>query len=177
MKIDLSELIHHPGMHAVQEIEQPCPKDIDFECFKPVKGKLEFTNTGTLLIIMGELAGEVKLECSRCLTDFALPVETTVEEEFNIEKVGDSLRALPLEEEDVDTGLIVNNILDVDELIRQNLLLVLPIKPLCTEECAGLCTTCGENLNVRECSCPPADMDSPFGVLAELLEEEENNDS
>jgi uncharacterized protein len=62
----------------------------------------------------------------------------------------------------------------VDELIRQNLLLVVPIKPLCRPDCAGLCPTCGENLNVRKCTCPPAEIESPFKVLADLLEEDKD---
>jgi len=84
--------------------------------------------------------------------------------------------ALPYEEEDVNTDLVNNNLLNLEELARQNILLVLPIQPLCRPDCQGLCLTCGENLNVRKCLCPPAEPESPFSVLAELLDEENESE-
>lgn len=177
MRIDLSEIVHHPGMRADQDFEEPCPGDLGLNCTAPVKGRLEFNNTGNLLLITGDISTEVTLECSRCLEDFSLPVDGKVEEEFRVEKVGDSVKALPSEEEDISPDLIVNNMLDVDELIRQSLLLVLPIQPLCRPDCGGICPTCGQNLNMRKCVCPPAEPESPFSALAELLEEDENEES
>lgn len=172
MKLDLTEIARTPGMHVAQEVDEPCPRDAELECTQPVKGQLQFTNTASLLLIEGEIKTEVKLECGRCLVDFTMPVEATIKEEFQLEKAGDAICMLPMDEEDVSAGLISNNILDIQELIRQDLLLTLPIQPLCKPECRGLCPTCGKNLNVRKCKCPPAEPESPFQVLAELLEEE-----
>jgi uncharacterized protein len=83
------------------------------------------------------------------------------------------MQVLPLEDEEEDVKLVENNQLDVDEIIRQDLLIVLPLQPLCSPECQGLCPTCGENLNVRKCQCPPADVESPFKALEKLLDEDE----
>lgn len=173
MKIDLSEVARTPGMKGNVQLDEACPEDMEITCTAPVKGHLEFSNTGTLLLIEGELSTEVEIECGRCLVDFKYPVESTVEEEYRVEKVGDSYQVLPLDEDDVSPDLIVNNMLDVQELIRQSLLVVLPIQPLCKPGCEGLCPTCGENLNVRKCQCPPAEIESPFKVLSKLLEEDE----
>ena len=173
MKLDLTELARTVGMRAEEEINEPCPADLGLECSSNLVGRLRLDNTGNLLIVKGEVGASVKLECGRCLTDFVTPLRAEIEEQFRIETVADAFVVLPLEEEDAGGDLVKNNILDVDELIRQNLLTVLPIRPLCRPECAGLCPTCGENLNVRQCGCPPAEIESPFKVLADLLKEED----
>lgn len=172
MKLDLSEIINTPGMHTVQEVDEPCSEDLGLVCTSPVKGRIELTNTGNLLLVKGKVNTEIKLECGRCLNNFTMPVEANVEEEFRIEKGGDAIQALSMDEEDTSANLIINNILDLQDVIRQNLLLVLPIQPLCKPDCKGLCPTCGKNLNVRKCTCPPAEPESPFHVLADLLEED-----
>jgi uncharacterized protein len=176
MRLDLSELAGTAGKHISVDIKESCPPDMDVTCTKPVKGKLTFDNTGTLLLMNGEIETEIKIECGRCLVDFTLPVESPIEEEFRLEKVGDAIQILPLDEEDTDADLVQNNILDVQELVRQALLVSLPIQPLCRPGCEGLCPTCGENLNVRKCQCPPAEPESPFKALADLLDEEDKDD-
>ncbi len=176
MKIELFEIANNPGKHISLEIDVPCPEDMGVDCTAPVKGKIDFTNTGTLLLIEGNISTEIKFECGRCLTDFTMPVTSSIEEEFRLETIGDSVQVLPIDEEDIETGLVNNNILDVQELVRQNLLVALPIGPLCKPECKGLCPTCGENLNVRKCSCPPVEPESPFKALADLLTEEDKED-
>ena len=150
MKIDLSEIANTPGMTAKIEIEDTCPKDLGFACTAPVKGHMTFSNTGTLLVIGGGFTTEVKLECSRCLIDYTETVDLEIEEVYQVERVGDAMQVLPLEDEDDSAELVHNNILDVQELVRQDLLTVLPIQPLCKPGCEGLCPTCGENLNVRK---------------------------
>jgi uncharacterized protein len=174
MKLDLSEIARTPGMQAVEEIDEPCPKEFELECISPVKGLVKLTNTGSLLLVEGEIGTHVKMECSRCLVDFACPITASMEEEFRIEKVGDAAQVLPMEE-DASIELLSNNILDLQELIRQDMLLVLPIQPLCKPDCKGLCPTCGKNLNVRKCTCPAAEPELPFKVLAELLDEEKES--
>jgi uncharacterized protein len=179
MRLDLTELARTPGMRAEQEIDQPCPEELGVECTSNVKGNIKLSNTGNLLLIEGQISTDMKFPCSRCLIDFSMLVEAPIEEQFRVERVIDAATVLPMEEEDeaVEAALVTNNVLDIDELIRQNLLLVLPIQPLCKEDCAGLCPTCGENLNVRQCSCPPGDVESPFRVLADLLEDENERDA
>ncbi len=173
MKLDLSEIAQHVGMHATQEIDEPCfANDEEIECVSPVKGKIDLTNAGTLLIIRGTVTTDVRVPCGRCLNDVVLPVETEIDEQFDLVPLGDSIFAVP-EEEDKDFGLINNNVLDLGELIRQNLLVAIPISPLCTQECKGLCPTCGQNLNTEQCACPEEAPESPFQVLAGLLEDDE----
>jgi uncharacterized protein len=174
MKLDLSEIAHNPGMHSVQEIDEACPEEI--KCTEPVKGSIRLTNTGTLLLIEGTVKATAVLECGRCLEDFTMPVSAKIEEEFRVEHVGDAMMVLPMEEDEEASELVKNNILDIGELVRQNLLVELPISPVCKPECLGLCPTCGKNRNMRECSCPPAEVESPFHVLADLLDKDKEEE-
>lgn len=176
MKLDLSEITLSPGMQSDQQVDEVCPQDLGLACVAPVTGRIRLTNTGALLLVKGEISTTVRLECSRCIVDFELPVKTVIEEQFRLERTGDVILALPIDEEDVSAHLIQHNLLDMQELVRQHLTLMLPIQPLCRPDCQGLCPTCGENLNMRKCLCPPAEPQSPFAALAQLLEEE-NRDS
>lgn len=176
MRLDLSEIVRNVGRQAVNEVDEQCdPDGFGFDCSEPIKGILRFANTGEILLVTGEIHTRAKLECGRCLTESMLPMSVKIEEEFRIEHAGDMIEAVPMEEDDDPEGeLISNNILNVRELVRQNLLLEVPIQPLCSEECKGLCPSCGENLNVTQCSCHEENHDSPFQALAELLEDEED---
>lgn len=60
------------------------------------------------------------------------------------------------------------NIIDLSNDVRDAILLAIPLKLLCKEECAGLCSRCGKNLNTGQCSCPPAHPDPRWEVLARL---------
>jgi uncharacterized protein len=174
MKLDLSEIAQHIGMRSTQEINEPCfPDNEELQCVSPVHGSVEVTNSGTLLLVRGNLETDVRLPCGRCLTDVLMPIEVVIDEQFPLVHVGDAMFAVPEEVEDTASNLVNNNVLDLEELIRQNLLAGMPIQPLCAPECKGLCPTCGQNLNTEECTCPAETVESPFQVLAELLEEEE----
>lgn len=177
MKLDLSEIAQNIGMHATQEIDEPCfAEDEEIECVSPVRGRVELTNSGTLLLVHGGIKTDVRLPCSRCLTDVVMPVEVEIDEQFPLVHLGDAVFAMPEEEEDTVSELVNNNLLDLEELIRQDLLVAMPIQPLCTPDCKGLCPTCGHDLNAEECTCPPETTVSPFQVLAGLLEEEKDDE-
>jgi len=103
-----------------------------------VEGKIILIHSGRGVLIQGKLAAEVKLICSRCLDNFLCPISFTVEEEvLPIIDVSRDLE-LPLPEKSDVFTIDVNGILDLGELIRQYILLNLPMKPLCRPDCAGI---------------------------------------
>jgi len=180
MKLDLSEIAAHLGKRIRYEIDQPPIKELGsgVKDIEPVKGDATFTNTGNNIVVRGKFHTVIELDCSRCLTAYKLPVDLPIEEELPIggpqpwmmEEV--EVEDLPEEEQE---PLFVENIFDLDELIRQQILVNLPIKPLCGDLCKGLCPHCGANLNEGPCECPPETVESPFGALASLMEEEEES--
>jgi uncharacterized protein len=97
-------------------------------------------------------------ECVRCLTRWEAPVEITVRELFARRPVDDQF---PISRD----GLI-----DLEPLVRDELVLALPPDPICRPDCAGLCPTCGADLNTNPCGGHGADAPSPFAALADLFD-------
>lgn len=100
---------------------------------KPVKAHLFVNVVSGDLLARGELKTSAVLECSRCLKDFAYPIEL---KKFTFC-------------EPVQGRLII----DLTPAMEEDILLTLPSKPLCSKECRGLCPQCGQNFNEKRCSC------------------------
>ncbi len=171
MKLDLSEIAATLGKQFHYEFSDDCGECEDVRCAEPATGVVAFTNTGRVIVARGSFGTTIELDCSRCLEPFALPVKVKIDEQLPIS----NLQALMAGYEDDDVEeeepepLFEHNVFDLSEYIRQMILVESPIRPLCGDNCKGLCPTCGRNLNEGSCDCPPAVHDSPFGVLAEML--------
>jgi uncharacterized protein len=143
---------------------------------------VEFQNSGDLLLIDGEVSTTLELSCGRCLEPFRWPVTVPLEERFPLEEVLNP-QAEPEEGSEWDTTVssVVHldagkPILDLDELIRQQLITEIPLQALCDEACRGLCPQCGANRNTGACECPEDAGDSPFAALAELIEKKNTDE-
>lgn len=130
-----------------------------------VQGEVRLTRTDRGILAQGVLHTEVELTCSRCLGQFNSPLTLDIEDEYYPTTDILSGAPLPLPE---DSGCFIINehhIIDLTEAIRQYVLVVTPMKPLCGEECAGLCPVCGHNLNQGPCKCPPQGIDRRWAKL------------
>ena len=121
------------------------------------------------ILVKGTLHTEVQVTCSRCLSLFSCPLALNIEEEYFPTTDVNSSVSLPLPDEPGCFTIDEHYILDLAEAIRQYALLALPMKSLCREDCAGLCPTCGHNLNQGHCSCLPQETDSHWAELANWL--------
>ena len=107
--------------------------------------------------------------CARCL----VPVSESKLIVFEKTVVSDNVE---LQNEDNDDYIIAKDgYIDVDETLIEQILLELPIKHLCKEDCKGLCPKCGADLNTSTCSCDTSDPDPRFDVLRKLLEDNKKN--
>lgn len=143
MKIDLTEILAKVGKEAtVEEAENVSYPEDDLSLTQPVKMNLHLVNTGNLVLLEGKIQTEAELECSRCLNKFQLPLSVEIKEQFAREvpplptyKKGGEI---DLDEEDFVSPIEKDHTVDISEIVRQNLLLALPIKPLCSDRCQGL---------------------------------------
>jgi uncharacterized metal-binding protein YceD (DUF177 family) len=103
--------------------------------------------------VAGRLNGEVELPCSRCLEPFRMPVSADFDLRYvpKTENVGEGEREV--EEDDLATAFYEDDQIDLGHLILEQLQLALPMKPLCSPACHGLCPQCGTNLNAGTCQC------------------------
>jgi uncharacterized protein len=125
-----------------------------------VRGRVTLTRTDRSLLVKGIVDSEVELTCSRCLNPFHCPLALNIEEEFFPTTDIVSGAALPQSDDPDHFTIDERHILDLTEALRQCALLAIPMKPLCREDCAGLCPNCGHNLNLGPCSCPPQEAGS-----------------
>ena len=120
-----------------------------------VQGKVRLIRTDRGILVKGMLNTEVEVTCSRCLSLFSCPLVLDIEEEyFPVTDVVSGM-PLPLPEEPGCFTIDEHHILDLTEMTRQYVLLATPMKPLCRQDCVGLCPGCGHNLNQEPCNCLP----------------------
>lgn len=141
MKIDLTDLLREIGKEADIEKEERVsyPED-GLVLTQPTKIRIHLVNTGPSVLLDGTAQTEAELECSRCGKKFRMPLKANMSEEYskNIpRKPAKKGKGIELKEEDFVYPIERDNTLDLGETIRQNLLLALPLKPLCEQACKG----------------------------------------
>ena len=128
----------------------------------------------------GGVDGGVELECGRCLARY----RHRLSEEFRF-VLEPARNRVPADPEgaaalsrdglclgdELETGWFRGNEIQLGPIFVELVSLALPVKPLCREDCPGLCARCGANLAVAECGCEEMKSDSPFAVLAEIRDD------
>lgn len=147
------------------------PEDAEVRQATPLVGQIVMLRTSQGILVEGALEGQVIVECSRCLRPVTLPVSVALEEEYR--PVVDVVRGtyLPVDEEDEALLIDEHHSLDIAEVLRQAVLLETPMRALCRPDCAGLCQSCGKDLNDGPCDCTAVDSDPRWAQLSALLED------
>ena len=150
MKINISEILSNPSVIKNFKVEP------DFEKLKlrrgsyPVSYKEPFLLTVSKaedkLHVTGETTIRLIIPCDRCLED--------VENTFHIT---------------IDLSFIDGYMLDVDKLIIDEIVVALPTKVLCKEDCKGLCSVCGTNLNYHSCDCHKESLDPRMAAIQDIF--------
>ena len=169
MQTNVSQLLQEP-IGAIRDYQINEVADIygdDNGCL--VQGDIRLLRTQRSILVKGVLRTEVELTCSRCLSSFRYPLTLNFEEEYlpTVDVV--SGVPLPLPEEPGVFTIDKHHIVDLTEAVRQYTMLAVPMKPLCREDCAGLCQNCGHNLNQGPCDCPVQGTDPRWSELIKLL--------
>ncbi len=134
-----------------------------------VSGRVDLMRTNRGILVTGRLHTEAEVNCSRCLASFHSPLDFGIEEEYF--PMVDVVSGAPVSLPDDTGGFTIDehHVIDLTEAVRQYALMVLPMKPLCRDDCAGLCPTCGQNLNLGCCDCPTESLDPRWAALADLV--------
>ncbi|MGI5837616.1 MAG: YceD family protein [Chloroflexota bacterium] len=155
----------------VDEVDEDLRKDL--RLVSATKGTLRLMRTTAGILVTGKLRHKVEATCSRCLETYIRDQVIELNDEFV--PVVDVNSGLPAPEPaDADAFRITpNHLLDLTEAIRQYAILEAPFSPLCDENCRGLCSNCGANLNTGPCGCQPAaeEEETPKSAFGSLLEE------
>ena len=166
MRLDLRPILRTPGASLPFQFQLDL-SGLDFYGEKPFAHPIRVSGTvrnmAGALSLEGTAETTLELACDRCLKPFvrelALPVSTLLAEELE-------------DEENDEIVLLEDGAVDLDEVFTTALVLSMDAKHLCSEDCKGLCPTCGADLNQGPCGCRK-EPDPRFAALAQLLDKEE----
>jgi uncharacterized protein len=174
MEINVAQLLRAP-IGSVRDYDIDQVMDITGDGVnRHVQGQVRLMRTNRSILVKGTFNTVVELTCSRCLGRFECPLKMNIEEEYFPTTDVATGAAVPVPEEPGCFTIDENHILDLTEAVRQYALLAVPMKPLCKENCAGLCPVCGQNLNQGPCGCPPREADPRWAELSKLKKEKGN---
>jgi uncharacterized protein len=175
MRISVSQELRQPvGSESALELRQHNLFLDDGADLSELEGTVRLLRTDRGLLVTVTAGGTLRGTCSRCLSAAESPIEIDFREEFI--PVIDPVTAKHITPQESDEGFVVDSdlVLDLGEPLRQYALMSAPTKPLCRPDCAGLCPTCGANLNDGPCACPPPE-DDRWRTLAALKQENEGS--
>jgi uncharacterized protein len=164
IKLNLSSLIHaRTGRQEIIEIEVDHVSLEDLE-LAHLQGELTFTRVAEGVMVEGVLDAQAKVTCTRCLISFYEPIKL----EF------DDIVSLPGEDLTLERPVRIreDGWVDLEPLVREYAWLGLPVNPICSQTCLGLCPKCGGNRNLGECDCEEVErIDPRWEALRELVED------
>jgi len=160
LRIPLAAALRHPGnarpVVANVELDGLAGVAAEIEAGKPVTIDLLLERVPEGIVVRGNLAATWSSACSRCLEPVGGDISVHVDELFETH---------PLEGE---TYQLDEDAIDLEPMVRDALLLELPLAPLCSDDCAGLCATCGVNRNQTHCECVTTELDPRWAALRSL---------
>lgn len=171
MRYNVAQLLkQHTGASQKHLVDGELPDlDEDLRLQGPLQGKLTFIRTTDGVLATGTLRTSVEIVCDRCLEPFVVPLEIFIEENF-LASV-DVLTGVAVKIADgADPAALIDSqhMLDLTEVVRQDILLALPMHPVCRPDCLGLCYQCGHSLNEGPCGCEPLPADPRWAVLHDI---------
>lgn len=169
MRLELSKVIHTPGAVQPFSFEMDL-SDLDFYgdhiLAEPVQITGQVRNRAEMLVFQAKAVTNFHLHCDSCGKAFQKPSEVEVERMIVTELANEG------DEDELDLIVLDGTCLDVDDLMRDEIIFAIDTKNLCSEDCKGRCGRCGKNLNDGPCDCK-AELDPRFAVLAKLLKQDD----
>lgn len=135
-----------------------------------LEGPVRMMHTNAGILVQGDLRAQTTLACARCLKPVPMTLAVELEEVYSPTIDILTGREIVPEEEDRALWIDERHILDLTEVLRQDVLIAMPLHVLCKEGCRGLCPTCGQNLNEGACGCEP-EPDPRWEKLVALLQQ------
>jgi uncharacterized protein len=139
----------------------------------PVHSVLNVYRTGSEVLVSGVMDTVVELQCGRCLKNFDMDIKSRLEVVYHPAKEIGKEEHRELKGDELESGFYSDDTLDTVDVLREQLLLSVPMRPLCSEDCKGLCPVCGADLSEVQCNCEIREEDPRLSVLKNLLKGKE----
>jgi uncharacterized protein len=141
------------------------PEDSDISFLSPVEYDLRITKSGENVWVKGPVQAALSLTCARCVEEFAFSIESELDIEILPKASASTASEVELQTDEMNLYYFEGEEIDLDPYVFEEVMLNLPIKPLCSDACKGICPSCGRNLNIEQCRCETV----AAGTLAEKL--------
>lgn len=157
---DVRRMLHHSGLEPLST-----PVEASYD--------LEVTRTENAILVRGAISGAFALSCSRCLNPCTIQLQEPqmVLTYFPTDQ-DDQPEELELCLDDLETYTYDGESIDLEPMIREHLALTVPMAPLCSPDCKGLCPGCGVDLNTERCTCQGIQLDTPWKAALNQIKKE-----
>jgi uncharacterized protein len=139
--------------------------DIGIRFTGPIQARVHLSRSGEVILITSRIEARARCTCARCLEPFFLPLASQFQISLKPKPDLTPAEEFELSREDLETDFYEGEEVDLTPLIQDQVLLTLPPKVVCREDCRGLCQGCGRNLNREVCQCPEERVDPRLAVL------------
>jgi uncharacterized protein len=170
MRIELENLEGGKGDFAhVYQPDDLNPVDERISLTEPatVSGKVRLA--GNEVFVNGQVETRAQVECDRCLQPVETPVNTDFALEYMTGSEYESGTAAELTEAEMSVSVFDGEAVDVDEIVKEQIVLAVPTRMLCSEDCKGICPECGADRNKGDCNCTTDDIDPRWAALKNLI--------
>jgi uncharacterized protein len=132
-----------------------------------VRGKVK--RSGAEAVIDGHVDTCVQVDCDRCLKPVQVPVSTDFSLEYITGGDYEESQLAELTEEVMSVSVFDGESIDLDEIVKEQILLAVPTRTLCKNDCLGICPQCGNDRNAGECGCEQDEVDPRWSALKDLM--------
>jgi len=166
MKLDLTRY-RQPVSHFARTFqpEEVASETETYQVVTPVELEFDIHKDKDKFRLVGHLRTELELPCSRCLEPYRFAIDADFDQRYLPASAASGEAESEVGEDDLETSYYSDDQIDLGELIREQFYLALPMKPLCRDDCRGLCPQCGTNLNTGTCDCLPVWEDPRLAAL------------
>lgn len=174
MKIRLTDIKDKPLIISAEEPVDGYPTLVETqaagECefLAPLQLELTVTREFDHIRVTGQVSTAVRLSCSRCLSEYEAAISSPFTVFYSQATEGPQDEEVELTEEDLVAASYTGDEIDFTPVVAEQIIMGIPLKPLCTEECQGLCGTCGADLNTSPCACERSAVSLKFSALRNL---------
>ena len=169
MRIELEKLEESGGRFSrTYEIDQLAFDELELRLIEPVKVEARIRRKTEEVELRGKLRTKIAILCGRCLKSVELPIDVEFAERFTPAVSWKHEEQHELSEDDLNLAAFDGEAIELDDLVREEIILALPGHVLCDETCKGLCPTCGADLNAGSCDCAAKQIDSRWEKLKDL---------
>jgi uncharacterized protein len=168
MRLDIAR-IREPHLR-IERTDAPSAFEAEeaYRLVAPVRLQADLHKDHEKVRLAGTVATEIELACSRCADPYTVPVRASFDLLYLPAASAETAADHEVQEDDLNTSYYREGVIDLADLVREQLYLTLPMKPLCQEVCRGLCPECGTNLNTGSCDCAPVWQDPRLAPLEAL---------